>query len=180
MSRHFMQMNIDGRHYNPDRDLAYCSAHLVNRAMLGLDPEKQEPWVANYLKSQNLTNEDLVKAAEALAKYMNNTILDPEYKEPLDALTAAGFFDLPEAVQTITLAKIGQVYMSLFFTAIRDVTRDPYEEKPATVKSMTQIADAFMHKVYVKRAMPQWRRTLYDGWLWFKAKIGWFGVTPSK
>lgn len=182
MTRHFVQMRMnaqDPRFYSPDRDIAHCSYNLIGKAITGLDPEKQEPWIRTFLEANKLTTDDLAKGAEVVAKYMNDTMLDPEHKEPLDALAKAGFFDLPESVQTIVLAKIGQVYIATFFTAIRDVTRDPDEDKPATVKNMTKVAEDFMHKIYVKRAMPQWRRTLYDWWLLLKEKLGLFGVNPA-
>lgn len=127
--------NANDRLYNPDRDLAYCMPHLIMRAFLGLDPDRQEPWIADFCKSQGITNEDLVKGVEAYTKYLNNTVLDPQFNQPFEALAEAGFFALPSAVQLIICAKLGQVVTSAFFPAIRDVTRDP-ESPPFDRKSI--------------------------------------------
>ncbi len=161
----------DPRFFSPDRDLAYCTPHLVHRAMQGLDPLKQEPWISSYLAMHSISNDALVDAAKCLAEYMNKTLLDPKYKHPFEALEAAGFFNLPMPVQIIVLAKLGQVFMSGFFTSIRDITRDPSEPPVDT----TQIADqaALLQKDLTwYRSVPKWRLWLTKTWYRIRLYLG--------
>jgi hypothetical protein len=37
--------------YSPDRDLAYCSAKLVGRAMVGLDEGHREKWISDAISA---------------------------------------------------------------------------------------------------------------------------------
>lgn len=160
MSNIQMRLNAqDPRFFSPDRDLAYCTPHLIHRALKGLDPNNQEHWIASYLKEKGLTNDDLVSGAFVIAKYMNNTLLDPTYNTPFAALVAAGFFDLPQAVQTILLAKIGQVFMSAFFTSIRDVTRNPNEPN-ADIKAIAEQAEQLNKDITRYKNMSVWMRWL--------------------
>jgi hypothetical protein len=145
----------DDRFYSPDRDLAYCTPHLVMRAMRGLDPDNQEDWILDYLAEHKIDNDTLVKGAEVLAKYLNSTMLDPQYKQPFEALTAAGYFALPQPVQTIICAKIGQVMISAFFSCIRDVTRTP-ENPPMDTAAIAQVAA----ELQARLTEPRWRRWL--------------------
>lgn len=151
----------DPRFFSPDRDLAYCSPHLIHRALKGLDPCAQEPWITNFLKSNNVDPEKLVEAAKVMAEYMNKALLDPAYKHPLDAFKAVGFFDLPQEVQIIVLAKIGQVFMSGFFSSIRDVTRDP-EDPPMDIKKFADMASELQKGITATNAMPKWRKRLCE------------------
>jgi hypothetical protein len=128
----------DDRFFSPDRDLAYCAPHLVHRAIHGLDPMRQEPWIRDYLLQQKIEDEQLVEGARVIAEYMNKTLKDPVHKEPYEALDAAGFFKLPPNVQHIVLAKLGQVFLSAIFPSIRDITRDPN----VLAKGAEEIAEA--------------------------------------
>lgn len=123
----------DGRLYSPSRDLAYCFHSLAARAIRGLDPDHREPWVKEYIANNSITDEQLCAAAQTYAKYINTTLFDPSYTDPFAALTAAGFFDLPQAVQILICAKLGQVVSSAFFVSARDVTADA--SKPPVDKS---------------------------------------------
>lgn len=167
-----MRLNpSDSRFFSPDRDLAWCTPHLVLRALQGLDPDKQEPWVLHYLESQGITNEQLCEGASAIATFMNTAVFDPKYENPFDAFKAAGFFELPNPVQTIVLAKIGQVFMSAFFPSIRDVTKGP-ESPPYKTEDFANFVDAFQKEAARWRAMPQWRRKLSQGVKWLRARVG--------
>lgn len=136
------------RLYNPDRDLAYCTPPLIARAIRGLDPDRQEPWVKYFLDSEHITPDDLVEGARVMAEYTSNTLCDPQYKQPFEALEAAGFFRLPEAVQHIICAKLGQVFLSAFFVSIRDVTRDP-KNPPMDKADMDAAARELQERVRV-------------------------------
>lgn len=124
--------------------------------MQGLDPDRQEEWVQIFLKDQKIDNDMLVRAAAVLATYMNQTMLDPQHKNPYDALNSAGFFNLPPAVQTIVCAKLGQVFMSAFFSAMRDITRDP-SDPPLDTKAIAQVA-ADLQTRLIQRNQSLWTR----------------------
>jgi hypothetical protein len=147
----------DERFYSPDRDLAYCTPHLVLRAMQSLDPDNQEPWIKEYLAANNITNDQLVEGAASLAIYLNKTMLDPQYKEPYDALNAAGFFSLPQAVQNVICMKLGQVFVSAFFSAIRDVTRDP-NDPPMDTKAIAEVAGTLIKRLSRPKKRRFWER----------------------
>lgn len=161
----------DPRFFSPDRDLAYCTPHLVHRAVLGLDPEHQEPWIKKFLAAQNITSESLIDGARILAEYMNKALLDPKYKHPYEALLASGFFDLPDEVQVVILAKIGQVFLSGFFTAIRDVLRDP-NDPPASLQKIADAATTLQESAAKYRAAPAWRKYLYRAYLRAREYVG--------
>jgi hypothetical protein len=153
-----LQMRLsesDNRKYSPDRDLAYCTPHLIHRAMKGLDPDTQEPWVTAYLKEQNIDTDALVQGAEVLANYFNKALLDPQFKHPYEALESVGFFNLPQPVQTIICAKLGQVLISASFSSIRDVTRGPGEPSFDT-KMIADVAEEFQSRL----REPKWKRKL--------------------
>ena len=161
----------DERFFSPDRDLAYCTPHLVYRAMVGLDPGKRESWIDSYLQKNNISEEELAKGAECLADYLNRSVLDPQYKQPFEALEASKFFDVAFDVQTLILAKIGQVYMSGFFTSIRDVTRTP--DKPAA--DMTKLSEEAKRLVEFSawfNSIPKWRKWLFYKWKELKTYLG--------
>lgn len=115
----------DARFYNADRDLAYCCPHLMFRAVAGLDKERQEEWVQQYVAQHLVSDAELLDVAKSMSDYLNATALDPTNQQPFDALTAAGFFKLRPSVQTLMLAKLGQVFLSAIFPSIRDTVRDP-------------------------------------------------------
>jgi hypothetical protein len=145
----------DPRFFSPDRDLAYCAPHLVHRVFTGFDPENQEPWIRAYLKQNKIPLDDLTRAAEVVATYMNVTLLDPQYKEPYDALEAAGFFMLDPKVQHIVCAKLGQVFLSSIFPSIRDVTRDP-SAPPFNTKHIADAAARCVERMRAYQARPRW------------------------
>ncbi len=146
----------DDRFYSPDRDLAYCSPHLIHRALLGLDPEKQEPWVTQFIYENGVSNDELLKAGVCLAEYMNKSLADPVNKDPYEALQAAGFFNLSAETQCIVCAKIGQVFLSAIFTSLRDIIRDP-KDLPYDTKSIADVAGVFLKRLSYK---PLYRRLL--------------------
>lgn len=151
----------DDRLYSPDRDLAHCSVHLLHNACQGLDPTNQEPWIKDYLKANNVTDEDLGKAADVLAKYFNKAMLDPKNDQPFDALKAAGFFELPQAVQTIVCAKVGQTFMCAIFPSVRDVTASP-DNPPFSVLTLAEAAEKVNKKIVWYRTRSKFRRWIYD------------------
>jgi len=139
-----LQMRIspqDGRWYSPDRDLAYCMHHLAGRAVAGLDLGRREPWVQRFIDSRGITEDQLCEAAAAYARYLNGALFEPAHAQPFSALEAAGFFNLPEDVQTLFLAKLGQVFTSAFFVSARDVTNDP-SQPPVDKRAMSDAVSA--------------------------------------
>jgi hypothetical protein len=161
----------DERFYSPDRDLAYCASNLIKRAIVGLDPDKQEPWVVKSIQDNNISLESLSDAAKALATYINNTLTDPQYKQPLDSLEAAGFFKLPLPVQQLVCAKVGQVFLSAIFPSIRDVIRDPH--KPAyKIEDLGAIAACTADKIRRYTSMYSWLKPIYRMYWHLKSKLG--------
>lgn len=161
----------DERFYSPDRDLAYCSPHLVHRAMLGLNPENQEHWIRAFIEENNIPPEQLVEAARALADYMNKALTDPQYKQPFEALQAVGFFNLDPKTSCIVCAKLGQVFLSAIFSSIRDVTRDP-KAPPFNTKEIADAAEKLQEDVRKFRTMPRWRIRLKRTVRWIREKLG--------
>lgn len=153
----------DNRLYSPDRDLAYCTPHLVHRALLGLDPENHEPWVKAFLEKESVTNEQLCEAGMVMARYLNIMSIDPQYKQPVEALEAAGFFLLPGAVQTLVCAKMGQAFLSAAFLSVRDVMKTPND--PPFDKAMINkaVADLIL-KIQFPDKPTTWFQKLRDWW----------------
>jgi hypothetical protein len=127
-------------------------------AFRGLDPDVQEPWVKQYLRDNGIADEQLVIGAEVFAKYLNSSMLDPQYKQPYEALQAVGFFDLPQAVQLLIAARLGQTLMSMFFCSIRDVIKGP-EDFVLDKEAINKIVADTQQKIH-KRQTSWWRRIL--------------------
>lgn len=137
----------DSRLYTPDRDLAYCTQHLVHSAICALDEDKQDEWLKSFAEKYDISQDDLGFTAVALAEYFNKTLKDPSYKQPLDALTAAKFFEATHEAQHLACASIGRVLICAAFTAVRDVTKDPSEPSICS-KEIADAANECFHKKY--------------------------------
>ena len=127
----------DKKMYAPNRDIAWVTPDFTRVA---LEAMGEINWNADaygpYLRDTNTTEEDLGKAAEALAKAYG-LFCDDEIKSPLEALTKAGFFDTPTPAQVAIVYKVGQVFIGSFFVGIRDVLLKG-EDKPASVAELIE------------------------------------------
>lgn len=158
-----LQLHVKNNHdrlYNPDRDLAYCGPHILHRAMLGLDSDKQEEWIKQVITDNKITDDELEAAARIIAEYMN-AVRNTQFVAPVEALTSLGFFELRGIVQTVVCAKIGQITLSLLFTSMRDADRGPHEE-PYDVVQIIEDIEAFLAAVKAKSKKKTWLDWLKD------------------
>lgn len=125
-----MRSPTDGRAYSPDGDIAHNFIDLLRRSFYGLEPHLWEDWYGDYLKFKGATAEDLEKVALAMAQYIRH-VGDPEVKDPLEALTKAGFFETNSAAQLAVMAKLGQILTCAYFTRFREAHTPNYAEVKA-------------------------------------------------
>jgi len=124
--------------YAPARDLAHCFPSLARQAVYGLADIALEDWFKDYLKENLVTQEDLCTMAVAVAKAINN-YADTKYKNPMEALMAAGFYDTKPVAQAAFCIKLGQAFLGAYFTAMRDVLRQE-DGPPISVQKLVEDA----------------------------------------
>lgn len=108
-----------GLSYAPYRDIAHCFSGIAKVAVNQLDKTDWNYLICDYLTAAGMTEEDLGKAAVALAKYIN-LCCNPDIKSPLEALQQAGFLDLPVPAQLALAAKLGEAFVGFFFNCTRE------------------------------------------------------------
>lgn len=108
-----------GPPYAPARDLVNSFAQIARRACYLLAPDEHESDFKHFVESQNVSLEDLSESAKVVAQFINAT-MQSNTKDPLDALTKAGFDKLSSQAKMALLVRIGQVTMSMFYACVRD------------------------------------------------------------
>ena len=130
--------------YSPGRDIGYIGPDLMRAAMHALDEQYWEPWFRKYMADHELVHTDLVPAAGMLAQAFNQII---RAENPVVALEASGFADVPPDVQTAFYTKIGQVFLAAVWAGVKDLAR-PADDPPATFQEMlTQIDVGFSNLI---------------------------------
>lgn len=129
----------DHRKYAPARDLAHCFPGLARMAVYGLGETSLEEWFKDYLKVCNVTNDDLVNVAKAVALAVKE-FANPEHKNPMSALIASGFNDTPNVAQAAFCMKLGQATLGSYFVAIRDILSID-EGPPADLDDIAKAAE---------------------------------------
>lgn len=133
-----MRPSGGGLPYAPNRDLVNSFPQIARRALYCLTDEYLESWFKDYLKNNNIGNEDLCAAAVATAQYINQC-RQPELGDPVEVLNSSGFAGLTPPVQLAILAKIGQVTMAMYYATSRDALR--VDEKPMGLDSLLAEAE---------------------------------------
>lgn len=115
--------------YNPERDYAYITPTLMRIAIENLDAESG--LIADLKKQHNITQDEVVKIAEALAEAQKDFVnaADP-VSSFSQALRRHGFQNFRPAVQQLLFASVGEVFCAAWFTAVREVSLVG-EESPA-------------------------------------------------
>jgi hypothetical protein len=106
--------------------------------MLTLREELWEPWLKDFLATQNVTEELLVivEAPQRLAKLVN--LVNKE--ELHNAIDKTAFDKLPAAIQLLFYARIGQVFLAAMWSAVRDVNA-PDSDPPATLADIMAMVE---------------------------------------
>lgn len=112
-----------GRAYSPNRDVAWVFAQATQLALDSMAETDWEDWYGDYLRHCQMTEEDLGKVAECMGNFCKTTIEEVELKTPFEVLEKSGFFDAPYPAQLAVMAKLGQVFMGIYFAGVRDAMR---------------------------------------------------------
>lgn len=152
-----MNLIVEGKRYNPNRDIAH-NFHFLCETAAHFAAAPLSPSLAAYAASEGVTQAQIGKAVECLYQYIN-LCLDTEHDTPESILRSIGFFALPPAAQTIVLSKLGIVLACSFFHGIRD----------ATMIGEPPIANPRELEVKARRAVwqcerPAWMRRLSQLW----------------
>lgn len=149
--------------YGPHRDVAYMFPHLALAAMKGLDTGNWQPWYDTWLKLHGITEEQLGEGARRLALFCNSCTEEVDDQSAEHVLERVGFFDLPDPVQFVIQAKLGQLLLGAFFMSIREVTHLG-EAPPMDLKA---IVDGSERAAYYMSMGPL-RRSIVRRWHGFK------------
>ncbi len=124
--------------YAPERDVVNLFPQLARTAFDQLAETDWKPWFADYFRYAGLTEEELGKAAVALARFFKEAV-DPDVADPRTALERAGWFELNPAAHVAVFMKLGQALTMAFWTGVRDVTTDA---PPTSLDSLQRAAAA--------------------------------------
>ena len=130
----------DARFYSPERDLAYIGSDLIRASMYALDDQYQEEWFKEFLAKYAVDEKDMAEAAATLAQACNRIIGD---ENPVVALEAVGFTELPPPLQMALYCKMGQVLLSAIWSGVKDTSKQG-SEPPATIQELIQTAEDVM------------------------------------
>jgi hypothetical protein len=118
--------------YNPERDYAYITPTLMVTAIENMDREAVGQEEVTWRQANNITAEDVVKVAEAVADAQRDFV---NAADPVHSLTQAlarhGFYHLRFPVRQLFFASIGEVFLGAWFKAVREVSCVG-EESPAS------------------------------------------------
>lgn len=110
--------------YHPERDFAYITGSLLKTAIENLDADAQVPTeIADWCRDNKVTDEELVKAVEALADSQFEFVKAYDPVKTLDeALARHGFDKLRLPVRMLLFSEIGRVMVAAWFNAVREVS----------------------------------------------------------
>jgi hypothetical protein len=111
-----------GPMYNPERDYAYITPTLMRQAIEKLDANDDVDR-SRWRAEQNITDQEIVTIAEALAEAQRNFVNAAEPVTSFDtALSRHSFFDFRYCVRQYLWAAIGEVFCAAWFSAVREVS----------------------------------------------------------
>ena len=137
----YRQKGDSGPLYNPERDYAYIAPTLMVRAIENLDPSAHSPEDKLWCEQHNISQDEIVLAAEALAAAQRDFVnaADPVHSFE-QALNRRNFFNLRYPVRQRLFASIGEVFCAAWFKGVREVSTVG-EESPSA-NSMARFASA--------------------------------------
>lgn len=126
----FKQRGDNGPLYHPERDFAYITPTFMKQAIENMSAPPN-PEVEEWKKTNEITEAEIVAAAEALADAQHDFV---NAADPVDSLHAAlhrrKYFSLRLPVRLLLQAMVGEVMLGAWFKAVREVTQVG-EESPA-------------------------------------------------
>lgn len=111
--------DLDRAYYSPERDIAYVGPRLITAAFAAMDEQWVEPWYRQFCQDQGVTEEKMAEAAVILARACNRIVQD---ENPVVALEAEGFHQLPGAIQMAIYTKMGQVLLAAVWGGVKDIS----------------------------------------------------------
>lgn len=118
--------------YNPERDYAYITPTLMVAAIENMDRQCVGSEEAAWRQANNITPDEVVRIAEALADAQRDFV---NAADPVQSLTQAlarhRFYDFRFPVRQLLFASLGEVFLGAWFKAVREVSAVG-EESPAT------------------------------------------------
>lgn len=108
-----------GMSYAPYRDVAHNYPALANLAIRGLEETKWSAVIHEFCTFYKLTEADFAPAIDALAKYAE-LCMNPDVKNSMEAMDQAGMLQVTPIAAMALMAKIGEVYTSLYFKCTRE------------------------------------------------------------
>ena len=122
MSIGYKHRGSDGPLYHPERDFAYITPTFMRQAIENMSSPPDLD-VEAWLHENNITDAEIVSAAEALADAQRDFVnsADP-VKSLQQALHRRDYFSLRLPVRLLLEAMVGQVMLGAWFKAVREVT----------------------------------------------------------
>jgi hypothetical protein len=126
----FRPKDSAGPTYHPERDFAYITPTLMRQAVENMSAPPN-PEFEEWKKANNVTEAEIILAAEALADAQNDFVNSADPVSSLhQALHRRKYFDLPLPVRLFLQAMIGEVMIGAWFKAVREVSQVG-QESPA-------------------------------------------------
>jgi len=127
----YRQKGDSGPLYNPERDYAYVTPTLMVRAIENLDPAARTDDAAKWYEEHNISQDEIVKIAEALAAAQRDFVNGADPVRTFEqALNRRDFFSFRYPVRLALFAAIGEVFCAAWFKGVREVSVIG-EESPA-------------------------------------------------
>jgi hypothetical protein len=124
MSIGYRPKGADGPLYHPERDYAYITPTLMRTAIERLDAQDLPEEIKQWKQDNNITEDEIVAAAEALARAQRDFVNAADPVESFEqALARRDFYDLRLPVRQFLFAMIGKVFCAAWFVAVREVTK---------------------------------------------------------
>lgn len=126
------------RRASPVRDIAYFTPELLVKLKDLLENRLSDSDIA-YLGNDR---DRLMEGFARLCTFVSNSIV-PSLRSPMEAITAAGFLDLPESVKRVVLEKFCIVLLGAFWAGIRSsvVLEEPV---PVTIACLQEFGTKFL------------------------------------
>lgn len=122
MSIGYRPQGSSGPLYHPERDFAYITPTLMRQAIDNMSVPPN-PEIEEWKKQNNITEAEIVAAAEALANAQRDFVSTADPVASLhQALHRRDFFALPISVRLLLQAMIGEVMVGAWFKAVREVS----------------------------------------------------------
>jgi hypothetical protein len=127
----YRQKGDSGPLYNPERDYAYVTPTLMVRAIENLDPAARTDEAARWYEENNISQDEVVKIAEALAAAQRDFVNSADPVKTFEqALNRRDFFAFRYPIRLALFAAIGEVFCAAWFKGVREVSVIG-EESPA-------------------------------------------------